>query len=322
MSPRHHVVISGTGRAGTTFLVRFLEQCGLDVGAVDSAEPRELGHARAGFEHNLLDAAAPYIVKDPWLFTYCDEVDTDAVRVDALIVPVRDLAASATSRVFQERIAIAETTARHNEPKDVRGAVDGGVIYSLDPVDEARILAVGFHKVLRWATVNEMPVFLLDFPRAVTDGDYLISVLGPWLDQHCDREKALAAFAATADPSAVRFTAAEPSPRAVSSAPAMPAPAELDRRAFAALLDEREAELRASTQALEQARLELAAATQPTDDRCARAEIEQRLAGAQTVIDDLSNRLDAARTDRDAILRSTSWRLTRPVRAMTKLLRR
>ena len=85
--PRHHVVIAGTGRAGTSFLVRFLNQCGLDTGSsTDTFDER----TRAGLEHNLLDKHAPYVVKDPWLFTYCEGVDLGAVTVDALLVPVRE----------------------------------------------------------------------------------------------------------------------------------------------------------------------------------------------------------------------------------------
>ena len=62
---RRHAVIAGTGRAGTSFLVRFLKACGLDTGATEM--PFD-ARARAGLERNLLDEGAAYVVKDPWLF--------------------------------------------------------------------------------------------------------------------------------------------------------------------------------------------------------------------------------------------------------------
>src|SRR6516225_7327711 len=79
--PRHHLVIAGTGRAGTTFLVEFLGACGLDVGASHHWLERQ----RAGMEHYLLAPDCPYVAKDPWLFAYCEALDLAEVKIDALI---------------------------------------------------------------------------------------------------------------------------------------------------------------------------------------------------------------------------------------------
>jgi hypothetical protein len=128
-------------------------------------------------ENDLLDEGAPYVVKDPWLFTYCDDVDPAKVVVEALIVPMRDLITAAKSRVLQERMAVAESLWRNRPVTDVRGAVDGGIIYSLDPVDQARILAVGFYRLIHWATRSGIPLFLLEFPRAIEDSGYLVDAL-------------------------------------------------------------------------------------------------------------------------------------------------
>lgn len=59
---RHHTIISGTGRAGTTFLVELLTQLGLDTQA------DKLGYsinAHAGLEADITLPNAPYIVKNP-----------------------------------------------------------------------------------------------------------------------------------------------------------------------------------------------------------------------------------------------------------------
>ncbi len=198
-----HTVIAGTGRAGSSFLVQFLEACGLDT-ATDEAVwyPR----ARAGGEHHLNAAGElPYVVKDPWVFAYCEELDLAATPIDALIVPMRDLMLSARSRVHQERLAVVDWWfADQSQEHQVVGLTPGGVVYSLDVVDQARILAVGFHKLLHWAVLHEIPLFLLSFPRFAEDPDYLLRVLWPWLRDHCDEARAREAFERTVDADAIR----------------------------------------------------------------------------------------------------------------------
>jgi hypothetical protein len=95
---RHHLIISGTGRAGTTFLVQLLTELGLDTGFTGScAEIDPIAHA--GLEHDLRAVDAPYVVKSPWL---CDQLDEllarGDIRVDHAIIPVRDLSSAAKSR--------------------------------------------------------------------------------------------------------------------------------------------------------------------------------------------------------------------------------
>ena len=92
---RHHVVISGTGRSGTSFLVQLLTHLGLHTGyneesvALPSIE-------RAGLELDVRLSDAPYIIKSPWLCDYIGEVlsnpdiqiDTPFCRFD-LLKPLR-----------------------------------------------------------------------------------------------------------------------------------------------------------------------------------------------------------------------------------------
>jgi len=335
--PRHHVVIAGTGRAGTTFLVEFLRACGLDVGTSAQREKR----AQAGLEHSLLDPSAPHIVKDPWLFTYCDEIDPDQVVVDALIVPIRDLMASANSRVLQERAALVETEWRARPTVDVWGGVRGGVVYSLDPVDQARLLAVGFHRLLHWAVEREIPLFPLHFPRLVDDGEYLIDSLWPWLGTQCSKEAARTAFALTADPEAVRFRDRLEPDVGLPGAREPDQAARLDRAALAMLLDEREEELVAVKAELDRTREELAdvrrhlaeresqfqdqlqdaqqaiaTTTARLEDTAARLEdTEAQLVRATERLEEAERELQSNQLERDALHGTLSWRMTRPLRA-------
>jgi predicted O-methyltransferase YrrM len=198
---RDHALIAGTGRAGTSFLVRFLAACGLDTGDAPWFE-----RARAGLEHRIdpFDPDLPYVVKDPLLSRYCEQLDLGSLTVDALIVPLRELSAAARSRVLQERLALTETPLRAEEDVDVLASTPGGVLYSLNEVDQERLLAVGFHRLLRWAVANDLPLFLLEFPRIVEDCDHLVDTLAPWLEAHCDLDRARTAFAEVASLEAVR----------------------------------------------------------------------------------------------------------------------
>src|SRR5581483_8358885 len=103
--PRHHVIISGTGRAGTSFLVNLLTHLGLHTGfRLDGVELPIT--ERAGLEIDIRGCKVPYVIKSPWLCEYIDEVLSDPlIQIDHAIVPVRDFAAAAESRAY-----VQETT--------------------------------------------------------------------------------------------------------------------------------------------------------------------------------------------------------------------
>jgi hypothetical protein len=243
-------VIAGTGRAGTSFLVQFLDACGLET-AVEESEWD--ARARAGGE-SVLDAEAelPYVVKDPWLWTYCQSVDLDRLTIDALLVPMRDLTDAAASRVLQERVALAETPW---PDRGVTGGATGGVIYSLSIADQARILAVGFHELLHWAVSNDIPTVLLDFPRTVEDREYLVTSLWPFLDGRLERDAALAAFDRVADSDAVRVRSRVG--EVPASEPGADAEAGLERAALAIRIGEVRAEADATREQLSAVEAEL-----------------------------------------------------------------
>ena len=103
---RKHAIISGTGRAGTSFLVDFLRSVGVPTAGI--AEEPEHRIARAGLERNLLSAEDSYLVKDPWLHEYIDQVDLEIIEIEALIIPMRDLSEAASSRTRIERAALLQ----------------------------------------------------------------------------------------------------------------------------------------------------------------------------------------------------------------------
>jgi hypothetical protein len=176
----NHIVISGTGRAGTSFLVRYLHENGIETHLSKSPGEKLDPFAHAGLEDMPLRANAqdlPYVIKSPWL-GYDPEalLGPDVIGIDALILPVRSLEEAAASRVTIERAAMHRSAPWMLDlPRsfDVWGHVPGGMVFSLDRKDQERLLAVSFHRLVQFAVHRDIPLIILDFPRLVTDADYL-----------------------------------------------------------------------------------------------------------------------------------------------------
>jgi hypothetical protein len=188
---RRHAVIAGSGRSGTTFLVEYLSACGVPTYPIT-----ELGYypeARAGLEQNLLDPDAGYLVKDPWLFDYVDEINFDDIALDAVIIPVRDLRAAATSRVVQER-SYRYVKGTLDRFRTMFGDTPAGVLNPIDVAEQEKHLAVSQSRLFSWCLGNDLPAFMLQYPRLITDGEYLVSALWPWLQNFTTRDNALSVF--------------------------------------------------------------------------------------------------------------------------------
>jgi hypothetical protein len=191
--PRRHVIISGTGRAGTTFLVQLLTKLGLDTGFRDPAEG-VLANCDAGMEVDIRSPDAPYIVKNPWLCDHLDEVLRGGqVAIDHALVPIRDLFAAAQSR--------RDVTAR-SDPSRFGGDVPGGLWHTTDPASQEAVLAGQLYKLLHALEAHEIPTTMLHFPRIVRDPGYLRRKLGPLLGG-IDAETFLAAFRSVSRPELV-----------------------------------------------------------------------------------------------------------------------
>ena len=164
---RSHVIISGTGRAGTTFLVQLLTRLGLDTGyQADTIEVSLL--ARAGLEMDILAPTAPYIVKSPNLCDLVEEVLASSVRIEHAIIPIRQFDAAAASRAYVQKI----TT----------GSADGktvvGGLWRTDKADEqVSVLRVKFTKLIEVLVRHDIPMTFLSYPRLVRDPDYLYGKL-------------------------------------------------------------------------------------------------------------------------------------------------
>jgi hypothetical protein len=212
-SPEKHLIIAGTGRAGTSFLVRYLSELGLDTTLARNGDCADWdAEANAGLENLLVSGAnLPYVVKSPWIGEYVEQIlNEKQFKIDAFIVPVRDLAEAATSRVVLEQRAIHQHNPWMADQLDrtweTYGHTAGGLVYSLNPLDQARLLAVQFHQLVLKASEADTPLVFPVFPRIATDWEYLHRSLRPILPPEITEDVARAAHTKVADAAKVRVT--------------------------------------------------------------------------------------------------------------------
>jgi hypothetical protein len=167
--PRHHVIISGTGRAGTTFLVQLLGRVGLETGVGSAVVTGMDGTANAGLECDLRRSDAPYVVKAPHLCEMLDAVLAKGeVVVDHALVPVRDLYGAAESR---------RDVVRRSNSKLPPQLMAGGLFGTDDPAAQEAALAVRLYHLVHTLVKHDVPTTLLHFPRLVEDPSYLFGKL-------------------------------------------------------------------------------------------------------------------------------------------------
>jgi hypothetical protein len=162
----HKLLITGTGRAGTTFLVRLLTELGFDTGYTrEDWRDHYHEHCHAGLERSLLDRSTPYVVKSPNLCFELPELlaAQSPLIIDHVLVPIRDLDDAARSRI---RIGGADD-------------VPGGLWLTDDPTQQRAVLAEAFHTLMYTLTAHRVPHTLLHFPRFAVDADYTYNRLRP-----------------------------------------------------------------------------------------------------------------------------------------------
>lgn len=184
---RHYTVITGTGRAGTTLLVRILTVAGLDTGF----DPRNLTVdplAHAGLEGDIRRRPPRAIVKSPWIATYIEDVlERDDIAIDHAIICVRDLHGAAESR------------RRIQQLHGVSGLVPGGLWGTRNPDEQEAALAELFYRLLYHLTKADIPLTFLHFPRFANDAAYLVDKL-TGVFPAADPDRLLAAFRSQVQP--------------------------------------------------------------------------------------------------------------------------
>ena len=171
-----HVLITGTGRTGTTFLVQLLTNLGLDTGFTRQ-NMALFEYARAGLEHDVRYKNAPYIVKDPWFCDYAEEVlERDDIQIEHVFIPMRDLHAAAESRRYVVKNTPSKASLRPSQ-------IPGGLWHTDNKDEQEIILLLQIYKLTLALSDTTIPLTLLRYPKITKDSSYLYEKINPILGE-------------------------------------------------------------------------------------------------------------------------------------------
>ncbi len=176
-----HLFIAGTGRTGTSFLVQLLHVCGLET-TISQGNVWLDEAANAGLETLPCEGGEhPYVVKSPWAYVYLEELLDNGLKLDAVILPIRSLNEAVSSRIILE---LQAQYRNKNHPSRVlnnvwhdNGFVPGGVTYSLEPLDQKRILCAAFYSTVEACVQHDIPIVFIQFPRFANEPTYTYNKL-------------------------------------------------------------------------------------------------------------------------------------------------
>lgn len=102
--PKSHIVIAGTGRAGTTFLIQLFTELGLETGFTQEDYKTKINRvSHGGLEFSLEDAdfeKLPRLIKSPYFYKFADKIlNNPAIPIEHILIPLRMLDDAAKSRV-------------------------------------------------------------------------------------------------------------------------------------------------------------------------------------------------------------------------------
>lgn len=180
---RRHVVITGTGRSGTSFLVQLLTRLGLDTGfSANTLDGKLDPVGRAGLESNIRDDNAPYVVKSPNISNYIEEIlENPEIALDLVIVPIRDIDEATNSRIKVSKDNLAQKGFLARMFGSKRGFA-GGMMKTSNPQKQQFLLLRSLSHLLVECAKHDAPVVMLHYPRLMDDSDYLFHKLKPILN--------------------------------------------------------------------------------------------------------------------------------------------
>ena len=156
---KNKILITGTGRSGTSLLVKLFSHLGMDTGFTDKqADSLTNNKHNAGLE--ILDLNVNIrIHKAPHFSEMIDDIVKD-YNIDHVIIPIRDLYKTAKSR---------EINGGKNIP--------GGLWKANNLEEQITHNAKIFYKLIYDLTKNNVKYTILHFPKIVEDSDLLYNSL-------------------------------------------------------------------------------------------------------------------------------------------------
>lgn len=205
---RGRIAICGTGRAGTTLLVKLLHRAGLETGYDDTDLCETDRHvAQAGLERVPSPRTIerfPDVFKSPQLHKVGERGLREGwLALDLLIVPMRDVDEVVRSR---RSVTLRQITGY------IRGApLRGGMVGGARNVFRQReVLLDGFYRTIEMAAKHRIELILLEFPRLARDPDHFAGRLAEPLARlrGVSPDALIAAHRAECRPELIRHSAA------------------------------------------------------------------------------------------------------------------
>ena len=163
-----HIVITGTGRAGTTFLVQLFACLGFKT-TLDTENHYFDETSKAGLENDirLEENRNLEVIKDPKFCDYVEEVIHHNIQISHIFVPIRELDQACKSRERIQKIGI-----------------NYGCFWDADTLEEQQISLMNkLYKLLLNISSTNIPVTFIRFPKLVDSPYYLYEKLRPAVSQ-------------------------------------------------------------------------------------------------------------------------------------------
>ena len=162
---RNHVLITGTGRAGTTFLIHLLTKIGVDTGFdLENIDAFIDQTSFGGLELDVRKNDAPYVVKSPISGLMLDEIlQNEEIIIEAVIVPFRPIKDAAASRLA------VQTKSGDFFPNSVAGGITTGA----GGVDQEQELHLRIERMLLSLSRTHIPLIFVAYPMLMHDKEYL-----------------------------------------------------------------------------------------------------------------------------------------------------
>ena len=173
---KEKIIIAGTGRAGTTFLVQLFTALNFDTGFSLGDIGNVDGISHAGLERPIR-ADGPYVIKSPWIsVTLETQLRQAEVEIHAAIIAVRDLFAAAQSRRRVYRKA-------HDAGLDPKKH-PGSLWLTEKPSEQEDVLVRKFYDTVIPLIEHQIETYFVYFPRLAYQAEYLFKCLCPLMEEH------------------------------------------------------------------------------------------------------------------------------------------
>jgi hypothetical protein len=159
------ILITGTGRCGTTFLIKIFSFLKFNTGYTqDNYKQSIFLNCNSGMENSCNNEF--YIVKNPkFIENIVNIMKNTTVKIKLVIIPIRDYKESALSRVKN-------------------GVSEGGLWNAVDVTTQIEFYNKIMADYVYHMTKNEINTLFLDFDKMVTDKIYLFEKLKFILNEH------------------------------------------------------------------------------------------------------------------------------------------